>query len=199
MKSRKIIYTGTCILTVVIMVVATVGNSWSTMKHNPGVNVNGQKRTISIDEGLWKVCVYSDYSGTLRGCTTIESSIRGKNVDGDDEVPGWLQACRAFTVLSCLAGFVGVITILVSFKREMDQTRFVVSFSFVAATVLMLIAIVVYTVQFESATEFASGDVLMPNDTDYGWAYISAWIGVILSGIHAFTIFFVQKKNPYRY
>ncbi|XP_066910329.1 lens fiber membrane intrinsic protein-like [Clytia hemisphaerica] len=199
MKSRKIIYTGTCILTFVIMVVATIGNSWNTMKHIATVNVNGQQRIISIDEGLWKVCVYSDYQGTVRGCTTIESSITDKHINEDHEVPGWLQACRAFTVLSCLAGLVGVIMILVSFKREIDQTRFIVSFSFVAATVLMLIGIVVYTIHFESATEFASQDVLIPNDTDYGWAYISAWIGVILSGIHAFIIFFVQKKNAYRY
>ena len=197
MKSKTVIFAATCVLTSVILIVATIGDSWiamSTTIHSPSSGALG--KSIDINEGLWSVCVYSDFKNTAgsSGCQSIEHTTEKLST----EVGGWLYACRVFCVVACISSIVAVLCVLMNIKREMVYTRLVVSLSFVAATIFVLIAIIVYTIEFESATEFASGETLIPVDTDYGWSYILIWIGLILSGLHSVTVFFVLKKNPYR-
>lgn len=166
----------------------------STTIHSPSSGALGQ--SIDVNEGLWNVCVYSDFKSITgsNGCYGIEYAVEKRST----EVGGWLYACRGFCIVACISSIVAVLCVLVNFKREMLYTRLVVSLSYVAASIFVLIAIIIYTIEFESATEFASGEPLIPSDTDYGWSYILVWISLILCGVHSVTVFFVLKKNPYR-
>jgi len=194
MNSRKLIYLVISFLTFIIITVATIGNGWTAMKTlipQPGIT----PKKLNIEEGLWKVCINSDYHTTMRGCHTVEEAAKRLSKD----VPGWFHTCRGFSILACVATALGTLLLLVSFKYEFTHLKFSLSFAFVTAFVSLTISIIVYTVQFEKVTaEFASGQPLIPNDTDYGWSYVSAWIGLILSAVQAILAFFVEKKNPYR-
>ena len=195
MKSKTVIFAATCLLTCVILVVATIGNSWIAMSTTIDTPNSGAGRSVNVNEGLWNVCVYSDfYNMVSNGCHSIEYATEKRSTN----IGGWFYACRAFCVIACIASVIAVLFVLMNFKREMNHTRLVVAVSFVAAAIFVLIAIILYTFEFEAATEFASGETLIPVDTDYGWSYILAWVSLILCGVHSVAVFFVIKNNPYR-
>ena len=201
-STKKLLFVATCVFTSVILIISTVGNSWISMDTKVHIT-RGSERSVRINEGLWKVCIYSEnhyqQSSVLTGCNTIEfvTEQRG-GTNSENTIEGWFYACRAFSVVACLLSLLAVLFILVDLKRSMEHTRLMVSITYITAAVFIVIAIILYTVQFEKATEFASGETLIPVDTDYGWSYILAWIGLILCGGHSVTVYFVVKKNPYR-
>ena len=84
MKSKTVIFAATCILTSVILIVATIGNSWITMSttiHSPSSGALGQ--SIDVNEGLWNVCVYSDFKNIAgsNGCYRIEYAVEKRSTE----------------------------------------------------------------------------------------------------------------------
>lgn len=193
MKSRKGLYLATCLMTFIIIMAATIGNSWTSMKTTVSLSTSTRMLEETIEEGLWKVCFYSEINSFLHGCKTVEDTA----VVFKKDIEAWFHTCRAFSIMACLASITGTLLVLASFCFVLNHTRVLVSISFVASTIFLTVTVAIYTAEFEKAKEFASGPSLIPDDTDYGWCYISAWIGIILSAVHAIAAFYMEKKSPY--